>query len=307
MKFHVERSTSIKADLKKVKSLVDDFKQWNKWSPWTMVEPGCKMNYEGAMGEVGHKMSWDGEIIGSGTNTIEAVGANKIDYDLEFLSPNRSKAKTSFHFEEEGGEVKVTWTMDSSMPFFLFFMIPLMKAWIGMDYDRGLKMLKALAEKGEVNAKTTNEGSTSLDGFSYVGVQRTGSMDEIAQYMKEDFKKLMKALESKGVVAKHWVSLYPKFDMKNQMMTYIAACSDENLKDVDLGPDFVRGEIKSGQALEIKHKGSYEFLGNAWSMGMMVLRAKKMKQGGVPFEYYWNNPNDTQEFDLETSVYFPLK
>jgi len=307
MKFNITRNTLIKADMQKVQSLVKDFKHWSTWSPWTIAEPDCKMSSEGSPGQVGHQMSWDGEIIGSGMNTIEAISENQISYNLEFIKPFKSKAKTAFEFKKKEGGVEVTWTMDSSMPFFLFFMIPMMKAWIGMDYDRGLKMLKAMAEHGKVNAKTTNGGITEFKGFSYVGIQRTARMDEIAKSMGPDFEKLTKDVQAKGLNPKHWVSLYPKFDMKSQMMTYIAAASVEDAEQVDMGSDYVAGSIKSGKMLEIKHDGSYEFLGNAWSMGMMYLRAKKMKQKPVPFEYYWNNPKETKEDELKTSIYFPVK
>ncbi len=307
MKYHVERSTLIKADMDKVQSLVKDFKHWNSWSPWTIAEPGCKMEVKGDVGQVGHEMFWDGEIIGSGKNTIESISDDRIDYDLQFLKPFKSSAKSSFIFKSKEDSVEVTWTMDSSMPFFLFFMIPMMKAWIGMDYDRGLKMLKAMVEEGKVNAKTTNAGVVDFGGFAYVGIQRTSTMEDIAKNMSPDFEKLMKDVQAKGLNPKHWISLYPKFDMKNNSMTYIAAASVEDPEEVDMGSDYVSGKIESGKMLEIKHDGSYEFLGNAWSMGMMYLRAKKMKQKPAPFEYYWNSPQDTKEDDLKTSIYFPLK
>ena len=90
-------------------------------------------------------------------------------------------------------------------------------------------------------------------------------------------------------------------------MTYIAAISDENLLGVELSGEFVRGKVKPGKGLEIKHKGSYEFLGNAWSMGMMYARAKKLKGSDIPYEYYWNDPRKTATADLETSIFFPVK
>jgi len=57
---------------------------------------------------------------------------------------------------DDGDQTKVTWTMNGCVPIFLFFMIGMMKAWIGMDYERGLMMLKELAEKGKVDALTRN-------------------------------------------------------------------------------------------------------------------------------------------------------
>lgn len=304
MKYHVERSTLIQADISKVESLIKDFNQWNNWSPWTIAEPDCRIAIKGEIGQVGHQMHWDGQIIGEGMNTIESLDGNKINYDLQFIKPFKSQAKASLILTKEDKATKVTWTMDSRMPFFLFFMVPMMKAWIGMDYDRGLHMLKEMAEKGKIEAKSSNEGIKDFAGFNYIGLQRTTHMTDIAKNMQIDFEKLSKAVTAKGSNPKHWLSLYPKFDIKNQTMTYIAAVSDEG---VNLGENYVKGSIENGKMLEIKHRGSYSFLSNAWSMGMMYLRAKKMKQKPVPFEYYWNNPQQVEEKDLETSIYFPLK
>lgn len=308
MKYHVEKNTLINADMSTVRSLVEDFSQWNNWSPWTIIEPECTVKVTGKPGEKGHAMSWDGKIIGSGINTLTSNKNNELRYDLEFIKPFKSKAQTGFVLEESEGGVKVTWTMDAGMPFFLFFMVKKMKAWIGMDYDRGLRMLKEMAENGKVNAETINNKVVDLKGFSYVGIQKTVAFEDIGEEMKKDFDTLLDDIVHKrNASPKHWISLYPKMDMVNMRMTYIAAVSDEQLQGEDLDPEYVRGEIKDGKALEIKHNGSYDFLGNAWSMGMMYLRAKKMKQDGVPFELYRNSPKEVQPEELKTSIYFPIK
>lgn len=307
MKYHIERSTTIDASVKEVFKLVSDFNTWTKWSPWNIAEPDVPMTYEGEAGTEGHKMTWDGEIIGSGEQVLVSVSDTQLEYDLAFFKPFKSKAKAAFSLKEDGGKTTVTWTMDSSMPFFLFFMLPMMKAWIGMDYDRGLRMLKEVVENGSVNAKTENKGIQQFEGFSYVGIKKRAKISEMKQ-MSKDFEKIINDVVKKHEKsAKHWVALYPKFHAKTGEMTYIAAVSDEELKDVDLGSDYVRGEIKTGPALEIFHRGSYDFIGNAWSMGSMLMRAKKMKKGGVPFEYYHNSPFEVKEDELKTSVYFPVK
>lgn len=308
MKFNVEKSITIDAPVATVRSYVEDFNRWNDWSPWTICEPGCPVEVSGSVNEPGHSMSWDGEIIGSGRNTIKTTDNDAIHYDLEFFKPWKSQAKTSFLFENLGHQTKVTWTMDSSMPFFMFFMIKTMRNWIGMDYERGLRMLKEMAEKGKVEAVTTNKGTMDYVGFSYVGIQRSVSFADMSGTMQKDFEKLVDDIVVKGgKSAKHWVCIYSKFDLKNLAVTYIAAVSDEEAKTLELGSDYIKGTIPDSKALEIKHDGSYEFLGNAWSMGMMYLNKKKIKQKNFPFEQYWNSPMETRPEDLETSVYFPLK
>ncbi len=253
-------------------------------------------------------MHWKGKVIGSGKQSIEKIEENQIDFDLQFLAPQKSEAKVSISFQKQAKGTKVTWRMDSSMPWYCFFMIPMVKTWIGMDFDRGLTMLKELAEKGKVNAKTTNEGIKNFEGFSYIGFQRTVSKNSLADIMSKDFERLVNELVHKrGLSAKHWVTVYRKFNMRNEEMTYVAAISDENLEGIDFGKDTVRGKIETGSVLELKHKGPYRFLGNAWSMGSMFVRYKKYKQTGKPFEYYWNSPYEVKEEELKTSVYFPIR
>lgn len=308
MRFGIEKSTVVNAPVSKVRSYVDDFRQWRQWSPWTIVEPECTVEVQGSPRQNGHSMRWDGQIIGSGKNTLRSSDDRSLNYDLEFLKPWKSQAQTSFHFEETNGGTRVTWTMDSSLPFFLFFMVKLMKNWVGMDYDRGLRMLKEVAENGKIDFQTTNAGIVDYQGFSYVGIQRTVDFSEMPAHMSKDFERLAKEVrQTKKKSAKHWVCIYPKFDMKNMKATYIAAVSDEELQGENMPEDYVKGKIAGGRSLEIKHNGSYDFLGNAWSMGMMFVRAKKLKSKGFPFEEYWNSPYEVSPRELKTSIFFPLK
>jgi effector-binding domain-containing protein len=308
MKFDIEKSIVVEAPLEKVREYVEDFNLWNSWSPWTILEPDCNVQVEGNPKSKGHSMAWSGEIIGSGRNTLDTYSDYRLDYKLEFLKPWKSKADVYFEFEELGDSTKVIWGMHSSMPFFLFFMIKMMKNMVGMDYERGLTMLKAMVEEGSLKCSTENKGSLDYKGFSYVGIQRTCSIEDMPKLMQKDMEKIVQDVVIEGKKgARHWVSIYPKFDMKSMQGIYISAISDEGIEGLDLGDEYVRGEIKDSKAIEVSHSGSYDFLSNAWSMGMMFFRAKKMKSNGYPFEQYWNSPLEVTPEELQTSVYFPHK
>ena len=308
MKFSVERQIIIEAPVEKVRALVEDFKHWQAWSPWIVVEPGCSVQVAGEANTPGHVMSWQGELIGSGENTLRASHAQGIDYDLAFLKPWKSKAGVSFLFEALEEHTKVTWQMHSSLPLLMFFMIKTMKNLIAMDYDRGLLMLKHIAERGELQCSTENSGVVNYSGFSYVGIQRSVAFADIPTIMSRDFEKLVQDIVIDGKKkARHWVCLYPKLNLKSMQATYIAAVSDEDIGNLHLGPEYIKGRIADTKALEIKHHGGYEFIGNAWSMGMAITRAKKLKASGPPFEQYWNSPMEVSPEALETSIYFPIK
>ena len=331
MKYSVNRSIVVDADIATVRSHLADFSKWPAWSPWSVLEPKHKSGVDGEMGEIGSSMSWDGDVIGSGSITLTGQSESQLNYDLAFIAPWKSQAKTSFLLEpvevkEEGGaslssngkpsqSTKVTWAMDSEMPFFLFFMIGMIKAMVGMDYDRGLLMLKSVVETGKVDADTSNEGIVDFSGFSYVGLARTSHMDDMPEHMSADFEQLMQACKRIGSEPAHILSIYNKVKFTKQLFSYtssVAGVDAEALKTELASAKLISrkvasGEVKSQKMMQIKHRGSYKYLGNAWSMGHLTIRANKLKHNGAPFEYYHNDPADTPENELLTSIYFPIK
>ncbi|MCH2234173.1 MAG: hypothetical protein MK078_07960 [Crocinitomicaceae bacterium] len=98
------------------------------------MEPGVKVD----VSEDNKSYSWEGNRTGSGNMTITKEEPNKsIAIDLLFLKPYRSKAKVDFYLKGNENSTEVNWTMDNSLPFFMFWMKNQMVQFIGMDYDRG--------------------------------------------------------------------------------------------------------------------------------------------------------------------------
>lgn len=146
----VERSILIDKPASSVFGMVSDFNSWASWSPWLSQEPECPVTIEGNPGTPGHKQFWDGKKIGSGRMELVKVTPDQLlAYDLYFIKPWKSQAKASFTFEPVGNATKVTWSLDSSLPIFLFFMKKKMTAMIGSDYERGLGMLKEQLEASD--------------------------------------------------------------------------------------------------------------------------------------------------------------
>jgi len=140
-----------------------------------------------------------------------------------------------------------------------------------------------------------------------VGLANISHMVDMPPDMKADFGRIMADLSVAPQPPPHAVTIYSKVKMAKQLFSYISAVSDEGASTLTLADDYVSGRIPSQKMLEIRHRGSYRFLGNAWSMGHMVMRAKKMKNNGPPFEYYHNGPAEVDESELLTSIYFPIK
>jgi len=152
--FNLERSIVINKPVSEVFEVLANFKTWPTWSPWLTQEPACPVTVNNEVASIGHEQSWEGKNIGSGKMHITHIEPNqRIDYDLYFLKPWKSQSQTSFIFEVINGQTKVTWTMQSTLPIFMFWMKKMMTALVGSDYVRGLTMLQDLCETGSVPSK----------------------------------------------------------------------------------------------------------------------------------------------------------
>ena len=67
---------------------------------------------------------------------------------------------------------------------------------IGMDYDRGLAMLKEYVETGEVSSDLEFKGASDFAGGKYVGIKTDTSIENIGTAMEGDFEKLEAVIEA---------------------------------------------------------------------------------------------------------------
>ncbi len=149
--FRITRSTAISAPPPAVFAQVNDFHQWEAWSPWAKMDPACKNSYEGQTAGKGAIFSWIGnKKVGAGRMTItESRPAEQILIKLEFLKPFKATNTAEFSFKPQSDQTFVTWTMSGKNNFMgkMFGLIMNCDKMIGGDFKKGLAAMKAIAEK----------------------------------------------------------------------------------------------------------------------------------------------------------------
>jgi effector-binding domain-containing protein len=309
-KFQVRKSIIINAPIEKVFQNVKDFNNWSKWSPWMILEPGSKSKISGTGMDIGDISAWDGELIGAGEMEHQVIEDYKmIEQELRFFKPFKSTSRVSFEFSEEDGGVKVTWTMDGSLPFFLFFMKKMMVAWIGMDFERGLMMLKDYTETGKIESKIDFKDIVDYPETHYIGKTYTCRIDDLGPSMEKAFPELMEVLNH-AKVAPVGVpfSIYKKYDMVKREAQYVAAIPVAQGSEVS-DPEYKTGKLEESRAIKVVHTGDYKFLGNAWSFAMNYVQKKKLKasKANQGFEVYVTDPSEVEMKDAVTEIYIPLR
>lgn len=148
-KFRVERSAVIKAAPEKIHALINDFRQWNGWSPWEEMDPAMKKTFTGPPTGVGAAYAWQGPKSGEGNMLITASDPKSgVSLDLNFTKPMKANNKTDFILTPDSGGTKVNWAMSGENNFMgkLFTTFMNMDKMVGKDFEKGLAKLKALAE-----------------------------------------------------------------------------------------------------------------------------------------------------------------
>ena len=274
--YHVERSVAIEVSAEEAFAKVHDFNEWPKWSPWLVMEPEAKVNVTGDGKSVGDAYAWSGELVGKGELRHDAVEIPKsTDMTITFFEPMAGSAKVGFRVEpdaQNSGVSKATWMMDGKIP---WIMKSMMAAWIGMDYDRGLGMLKEYCETGDVVTKTEVGGTVDRPAVKFVGVEGECTIEGISDAMGESFEALEAALNSAGIEpSDHYLATYSKFELVKNQVVYTAACQVDE-KPENLPEGLIFGEIPAHSAFTVAHIGPFRNLGNGWSTGMQHIPHEK--------------------------------
>jgi Polyketide cyclase / dehydrase and lipid transport len=149
--FSVTRSTTISASPQAVFPQVNDFHNWEAWSPWAKIDPEMKMTFAGPAAGTGAVYTWTGNSkVGEGRMTIvESHPSDLIRIRLEFLKPFAATNATEFTFQPQGSQTAVTWSMSGKRNFMTKAMglVMSMEKMLGGQFEKGLYQLKAVAEK----------------------------------------------------------------------------------------------------------------------------------------------------------------
>jgi hypothetical protein len=148
--FRVSRSALMSAPAAECFAQVNDFHNWDAWSPWNKFDPNAKHSLEGPPAGVGAVMKWSGNNkIGEGISTItESRPGELVRLKLQFIRPMKATNTAEFTFKPKGDQTEVTWSMSGrngfvAKAFHLFMDCDKM---VGGEFANGLASMKKIVE-----------------------------------------------------------------------------------------------------------------------------------------------------------------
>jgi effector-binding domain-containing protein len=308
--WNVQKSIEIDAPVSKVYQMVSDYRTWTIWSPWLIAEPQAKVDISDRSNQVGSTYHWSGKVVGEGK--IEHVRLEQdrlVEAQLSFLRPMKSVCKTDFKLEAIGDRTRLVWSIDGNLPWYLFFLPPMIETMLGMDYQRGLMMIKELAETGRITSSTEVLGIESIPPIRVAGLQAHCSVFNIEQSMEEMLVKLESEYQDQGMPKEGaMVAVYTRFKVKQGIFEYLLGRAIPDSLLIPTHSSLKEWKFPQARALHVRHTGSYKHLGNAWSIANRIAEHQKLKLNrSASFEIYTNSPHDNPEESLQTDLYLPLR
>ena len=111
--FRVTRSATMSAAPADVFTQVNNFHNWEAWSPWVKIDPNAKTSYEGPTTGEGAYFSWNGNReVGEGSmKIVESRPNDLIRIKLDFVRPFAGSNDVQFTFQPAGDQTNVTWSI----------------------------------------------------------------------------------------------------------------------------------------------------------------------------------------------------
>ncbi|WP_067567043.1 SRPBCC family protein [Nocardia acidivorans] len=147
--FDIVRETVIKADPARIRALVNDFHQWQQWSPWEGLDPTMERTFSGGERGIGARYAWNGNRkAGRGDMEITSETSQAVGIRLNFEKPIRNTNQVTFEFIARPEGTAVSWRMTGQRGGLMALMARVlpMDRMIGKDFEKGLAQLKATAE-----------------------------------------------------------------------------------------------------------------------------------------------------------------
>ena len=309
---HAEVAAEIDAHPATVFALLNDFRRYALWSPLLETDPNVRVRYSGTERGVGATMSWDGTIVGSGTQTIvESTPYEQISILINAGEPG--EARSRFDIVPGTGTTIVTWGFDRDYGINLIgrYFAPILGGVVARDFAGGLANLKELAESLPAADFSDIEIEHIVVEASEIALVSTKALPEpgaISEAMGNAYFRILSFIDAEGLeVAGPPLSILRRYS--GAELVFDAAIPVQGVTESTSRDDATikLGHTFEGAVIRVKHVGSYRTLAKTHRKISAYLAAYGIERDGAAWESYISDPSNVPEKDLLTYVYYPIK
>lgn len=308
---HVERTLTINAPAEVIFAQVNDFKNWEKWSPWHEQDPNMQLIYDAKTAGEGASYSWKSEEFGDGMQKIiKSTPNDSVVTEMHFTNDETPAYGKFFLAGSDSGTV-VKWVMeyDNGMNPISRWMSLVMKGMIADEFDKGLQGLKKISE-GSPAAPAAQEPKielTTSKDMTVATVKDSCSLVELSPRLGALYGEIISEMQKgKADHAGQPFAIYHSFSP--QKIVFEAGLPIDKSFEPDLKGRVKVWGMKGTDVVLAHHYGSYESTEQTHYKVDDWIKANNKTVVGAPWEVYVTDP--TVEKDTAkwyTQIYYPVQ
>ena len=307
----VQVQTQIDSNPATVFALANDFHRYTVWSPWLDTDPNARVVYSGPVRGVGATMTWDGAIVGTGTQSI-TVSDPFVRIEMAINPGESGEARTWFDFVADNGMTSTTWTFETDYGYNVVgrYFALVLAGIIRRDYTKGLENLKNLAETlpradfGDLEIEQITVEAADIAYLSATSIPEPAAMSEA---MGDAYFEVLSFIDEHQLAeAGAPLSITRSFSgarLRFDAAIPVRGISESTPRD---SAGVKIGKTYAGKVIRVRHVGSYQSLGATHLKIAAYLAALGIERAGDAWESYVSDPTRVPESELLTYVYYPI-
>lgn len=301
-------SVSVKSSPRIPYTLVNNMKNWEKWSPFQEGDTAMIVEYTGPEAGVGAAMSWISKKQGNGSMTIfGSIYDKKVSYLLDFGMGH--KDTSWFMLDRTPDGTNVTWASK-----FINIKYPVGRImWLfagGMmdkAYQKGLDNLKQAVESKPADCKTSEIKEIIVPAQVFIAVTDTITTQQIGEFLGHAYGKISQFIATKGLKMTGMPVAFYNGDPTQP--TWIVTAAMPVLKAPGkIGDGLTVMTTTEQKVVSASHFGDYSTSPDSYYKLEDYMKEKGLMVAGSPWEEYVNDPTTLADpMQIETRIYFPVK
>lgn len=308
----IEVRTEIDARPATVFALVNDFRRVSLWAPITATDPNARVVYSGPVRGEGATVTWDGAIIGTGSELItESRPFERVATLIN--AGSEAESRSIFDLANGDGGTALGWTFVTDHGYNLVgrYVALLLEDAVRRDHEEGLANLRELAESlpaADFSGLDIEHIVVEAQTIAYLPTTSIPEPSAISAAMGDAYFRILSFIDEQGLYeAGAPISITRSF--AGGELQFDAAIPVRGLsEDLAGSAGGVRiGQTYAGPVIRVKHTGSYRSLGVTHGKIAAYLAALGIERAGPAWESYVSDPTKVAEGELLTYVYYPIK
>jgi len=308
--YDIKQTKIIKAPVEVVFNEINDYKNWQHWSPWLEMDSTIVATYPEITSGVNASYSWTGKEGGGSMKTISLIPNKEIIQQIDFGTGSTPEVYWNLKKVDNGTEV--TWGIRGKNTF-------TEKAyWLtqgGIEknikpmYIRGLDLLDTYITKEMEKHSIVSKGIVDYGGGYYLYLTTSCKITDLDKKIEPMFSEIMKYMEENNLQSSGKpFTINHKWDEENNT-TMFSTCIPVSERIITTG-NVLTGFLKPQKTFKTVFTGDYKYNTEAWEAAFKNLYAQNLKEieNAEPFEVYLVSPHDTSNpSKWITEIYIPIQ